>query len=901
MAAIIFLFSCSDENTVPREYPRISLPEITNITPAGATFVAEVTSAGNVPISQHGFVWGFSRTLNEDYGERIYLGSFSGKGTFQADINSTLESLRSYYVSAFIKAGDYTVYSEPVQFASLGSQAPVITGFSPLSAAWGDTILIHGKNFSWKTGSNVVTFGPATPYNIFSITDTLLKCTLPEGLTTKRNAVSVSIAGNKATVKNDSLSLIYPEFTDFHPKSATWGDTIYIEGKLIGRYVKLSRSRGVYLDGIRADIFPASDSLFKITVPNTLPAESTPISIKTYDLTYTSGTNFTLMPPVITGLSTKTSTWGAILTLFGRFNVLKTMNAVTIGGLSATITSNSTTWIQVIIPSTLTTAKNQVVLKSGPFKVASTDSLTLQAPEIKYFTPASGISGTQVKIGGKYFKSGLTTVKFGTSDATINSINDSVLTCLVPNVAAGNYRINVKVISSNITSSSDFIVTNPVITSLSPTSVSYGDVVTVTGKNFTSGLSWTLGSNIISPTIVSPTQATFTIPYTLAYTPLQVKVSVSFSGITSTNTSSEYISLKDFSVTSVSPLTGKGGTVLTLSGTNLNPGSLIVKFGSTTASLSNITGAGATVTVPGLSDGESTITVSSAGKTITYPDKFTVSGSPWKRLTNLPFLYTGSGCTFDFGDRVLISTSGSSSTERVVYEFDNNTLGFNQIPGSFQSSITIPYTAILKGKGYVLGSTNDRKVALEVFNPDSLTWRRLKDFPGDWVTTPVFLADDSVLYAGPGAYREWNSTNFFRDFWKYSPTTNRWTRLRDFISVTESTNCMFIENKIVLYDGYLREYQPSSNSWITLSHQSLGKTYADRVSLVLNNLWYIGFGGDNSLFKYDPVTDSATEILYAAPFKRSRALAFSSGGYLFIGGDPATSSYDFWMYDPSKE
>ena len=119
MALLLLVAGCEEE-PVKRDYPRVRTLEVTNITENGATFVAEVYEEGHVEITEHGFTWSMQ---NPDIqtSNRIQLGRFSGTGDFSAEILTTLEEGKKYNICAFVKAGDYTVYGNRIEFTSLGS------------------------------------------------------------------------------------------------------------------------------------------------------------------------------------------------------------------------------------------------------------------------------------------------------------------------------------------------------------------------------------------------------------------------------------------------------------------------------------------------------------------------------------------------------------------------------------------------------------------------------------------------------------------------------------------------------------------------------------------------------------------------------------------------------------
>ncbi len=172
LALLLLVAGCEDE-PVQRDYPRVKTHEITGITSEGAIFEAEVTETGNGVISEHGFVWALSNPgLESD--NKVFLGPLGGAGQFTAEIRSTLSEGITYRVTAFVRSGDYTVYGNTVEFKSLGSLGPVITGFSPGRALCGDTIRITGRNFSWVKAFNIVRFNAVTAAICEPVTDTVL-------------------------------------------------------------------------------------------------------------------------------------------------------------------------------------------------------------------------------------------------------------------------------------------------------------------------------------------------------------------------------------------------------------------------------------------------------------------------------------------------------------------------------------------------------------------------------------------------------------------------------------------------------------------------------------------------------------------------------------------------------
>ena len=93
----------------------------------------------------------------------------------------------------------------------------------------------------------------------------------------------------------------------------------------------------------------------------------------------------------------------------------------------------------------------------------------------------------------------------------------------------------------------------------------------------------------------------------------------------------------------------------------------------------------------------------------------------------------------------------------------------------------------------------------------------------------------------------------------------------------------------------------------------LGSRLGARVSVVNGGKWYVGFGDlyqthegygytnpdiNNRFYVFDPVDDSWGTISNVVAPPRTFALAFSTGGKIYIGGHQIYKWYDFWEYDP---
>ena len=146
-------------------------------------------------------------------------------------------------------------------------------------------------------------------------------------------------------------------------------------------------------------------------------------------------------------------------------------NSVTFNGVTAVVTSATTTNLVVTVPAGATTGRVAVTSPAGTALsptdfVVSTDPPS--PPVITGFTPTAGTVGTSVTIAGSNFVSAQTRVLFNRTLASGATITASSITVAVPGTA-GSGKIHVVTPAGTATSAADFVVP--------PTGIAVGDIV----------------------------------------------------------------------------------------------------------------------------------------------------------------------------------------------------------------------------------------------------------------------------------------------------------------------------------------------------------------------------------------------------------------------------------------
>jgi hypothetical protein len=247
-------------------------------------------------------------------------------------------------------------------------------------------------------------------------------------------------------------------------------------------------------------------------------------------------------------------------------------------------------------------------------------------PTVTGFNPTSGPVATQVDVQGTNF-TGATQVTFnGTSDPSyvVNSATD--ITAHVP-TGATTGPIAVTTASGTGTSSTSFTVTGgggnpPTVTSFSPGSGPVGTQVDVKGTNFTGVTQVTFnGTSDPSYVVNSSTDITAHVPTGASTGPIAVTTG-NGTGTSSTSFTVTTSAPKP-TISSFTPSRGFPGTVVTISGNNLN-GTTSVKLGGKAASFTVNSNTKITATVPSLGFGFDKWTITTPAGTATSTGSFWV-------------------------------------------------------------------------------------------------------------------------------------------------------------------------------------------------------------------------------------------------------------------------------------
>ncbi len=210
---LIFLLALScKEDTLNRTYPLVITNVPSDVSLANVTFSGSIAEGDPSSVVDRGFVWGGSASLSIQSNPTVSLGA-PGAGAFTYKLTAGFSEGVQYYVRAYIKTSQLTIYGTAQKFiVGVSDGDAIITDFDPKLVQAGDTLTITGTNFIANPAQENVLFeydGVTVSAKPTKATETMAKVVVPAGIL-KRH-VSVGLAfGVKVAHAAELLQLKSP-------------------------------------------------------------------------------------------------------------------------------------------------------------------------------------------------------------------------------------------------------------------------------------------------------------------------------------------------------------------------------------------------------------------------------------------------------------------------------------------------------------------------------------------------------------------------------------------------------------------------------------------------------------------------------------------------------------------
>lgn len=394
--------------------------------------------------------------------------------------------------------------SNGIQFQPFG--LPVVASLSRTAGQVGDSITVAGAYFGTDPGS-VTLGGVALP--IVSWTDTSIQVSIPSG------SASGDIVVHAAKGDSNAVAFkvfIAPQVVGVEAADPATplsdGDTFMITGT---NFENTQGTGWVTWAGVRSQVVSWSDTAIVAIVPDGAPAGY----IGVWQNGVCSNGTWRQFSPNIDTISTSVAVVGDSVTITGSdFGAAQTTRSrVAINGVSAEIVSWSDTSIVFRVPE-ITQAGYVGVYRDG---IGSNGKYLIPAPRLTSLSAMTLQPGQQLTIYGQGFgavQASGCIVKIGGVEVPVVSWTDTAIVVTVTEQAQTGY---VGVYREWASSNGLWFLPaySPQISSVSTSTASIGDVVTITGDGFyaqTAGSKVTLNGASVPILSWTPTQITFSVP-----------------------------------------------------------------------------------------------------------------------------------------------------------------------------------------------------------------------------------------------------------------------------------------------------------------------------------------------------------------------------------------------------
>ena len=504
---------------------------------------------------------------------------------------------------------------------------PTISSINPNTGilAGGTSFTITGTNLS---NTSSVTVGGAAATSVTVVSATSVTAVTPSG-SAGLQTITLTTPGGTATASNaftyTNISL-FPTIISVTPTSgvAAGGTSFTITG------TNLNGTTNVTVGGNQAtNIVIVSPTSVTAVTPSGSAGSQT-ITLTTNIETATSANAFTYIgAPTISAISPTfgIAAGGTSFTITG--TNLSNTSSVTVGGVAATsVTVVSASSVTAVTPSG-TDVKDVALTTPGGTATASSAFTYFGVPTISAISPISGIlaGGTSFTITGTNLTGTSSVTVGGVAATSVTVVSSTSVTAVTPSGTAGVKSVVLITPGGTATASSAFTYFDvPTIVSINPNTgiLAGGTSFTITGTNLTGTSSVTVGGvAATSVTVVSVTSVTAVTPAGTAG--VKTVVLITPGGTATASSVFTYIDTPVPTISSMSPTSGiaAGGTLFTITGTNLTGTSGVTIGDAAATSVTVVSSTSVTGVTPSTTAGVKSVALTTPGGSATSSNIFT--------------------------------------------------------------------------------------------------------------------------------------------------------------------------------------------------------------------------------------------------------------------------------------
>eukprot|EP00004_Rigifila_ramosa_P012828 TRINITY_DN280_c0_g1_i1.p1 TRINITY_DN280_c0_g1~~TRINITY_DN280_c0_g1_i1.p1 ORF type:complete len:2280 (-),score=407.72 TRINITY_DN280_c0_g1_i1:84-6878(-) len=492
----------------------IRTPTITALSPTGG-------SAGPITV------------IGRDFQAGLFVGATAPTATFAGNpctvSGITFDGASVWtLVCAFSTAGlvPESLYNVVVSLGGASSRAaawsyfnaPVISSVSPVVGRSGDLITITGSGFG--NGFDIVVDVTGFTCVLQAATSTQLVCALPP-----HDLGSTSIRVARMGLQSSPASFTYigvPQISGVEPVTALPGTSLTISGTNLGSALVPS-TVSLVLNTNSIDCTPTvvTGTSVVCTVGSVaLPGNYAVVVTWAQAVSNSAGpVSVSAAAAAITSISPLGGGASASLTVQGsNFNSDAT---VALGSSACPVASLSSTTIVCTVPSGLAQQPYTVSVTSFGATASAAQTFNYVAPRLFSLSPVGGVQGTVITLAGSIgtvVDPARLSITIGSTacPVLVGSASSSGVSCTVPTIAAGLYTVALTHEGVSCPDTFSFTYTSAVhLLSITPGGAlaNVATQVTITGTQFTSGITVAIGGTPCTSVVVSSaTQLTCLAP-----------------------------------------------------------------------------------------------------------------------------------------------------------------------------------------------------------------------------------------------------------------------------------------------------------------------------------------------------------------------------------------------------
>ncbi|WKN44961.1 IPT/TIG domain-containing protein [Tunicatimonas pelagia] len=543
-----------------------------------------------------------------------------------------------------------------------------------------------------------------------------------------------------------------------------------------------------------------------------------------------------------------------------------------------------------------------------------------RCPIISRIAPEQGHLEDTIQLFGKYFGtstySSSTHVTFSNQYSRIISIDDSVITCVVPETIV-EHQHRVTVTSMGKSAAIPFSLYSPLIELIEPASATFGDTLKLFGQHLdhVAERNTIMLGNAKAEIVTSQRNSLeFIVPDELAENIPSLQLT---SQLQTVNAPASFSIILPEIVNA--PECSNAYEEITLEGNYFHPVSHQnrVFIEGVKAEVLSGTTQQLIVRVPfgPFPNGSGRIDIGVTDTVVTTEQQICIQ-DPWLMISNsLPFSFYGDVGTFTINNRVFVVSDPEDYQDQNLYlwEFDEETISWTKetIPFNVQHSGTCVGNG---SKGYVYTATSTDN--FWEYDPATTTWTQKPDFPGARRDKPTSFSVNGNVYVGLGTdFEPYFEVDYF-DFYKFDASLNQWIKVSDFPNDpytrgrTEAST--FVIDQAAYVVGGARttgsysawKYQPSEDQWVSIADFPDARNYTSAFSLdgkgYIANGSPVGGGERKECWEYNPASNTWSPFFDIGHKSRFRGFAFVINGTAYVGGGSGGRYDDLTEYELYK-